>query len=186
MKQDAPPREGLEGLTKPSDKNDSLVLKDEDATPTLTPASESAPAAHKTTSAMTVMIGGMAIFSDGYNAQMIGYMNPVLSRLYPNEYDSSMQSRMSSAFLVGEVFGMLLFGWTIDRLGRRTGILGATVCLVLGIILTTAAHGTTINGQFWMMIIGRAIAGVGAGGKQNLLPRCGERRREHKKKTCSN
>ncbi|KAG5975688.1 hypothetical protein E4U56_003353 [Claviceps arundinis] len=165
MKQDAPPREGLESLTKPSDKNDSLVLKDEDATPTLTPASESAPAAHKATSAMTVMIGGMAIFSDGYNAQMIGYMNPVLSRLYPNEYDSSMQSRMSSAFLVGEVFGMLLFGWTIDRLGRRTGILGATVCLVLGIILTTAAHGTTINGQFWMMIIGRAIAGVGAGGE---------------------
>ncbi|KAG5950729.1 hypothetical protein E4U53_004492 [Claviceps sorghi] len=119
----------------------------------------------KATSSMTVLVGGMALFSDGYNAQMVGYMNPVLATLYPDDYDSTMKSRMSSAFLIGEVFGMLAFGWVIDRMGRRTGIVWATVCLVLGIVLVTAASGTSVRGRFWMMVIGRAVSGFGAGGE---------------------
>jgi MFS family permease len=109
-------------------------------------------------------IGGLALFSDGYNAQVVGYMNPVLTELYPDDYTSSMKTRISNAFLIGEVFGMLFFGWAIDRLGRRQGILWATVFLVLGIVLTTAASGETNEGRFWMMIVGRGVAGFGAGG----------------------
>jgi MFS family permease len=60
---------------------------------------------------------------------------------------------------------MLFFGYAIDRLGRRTGIVFATLFLVLGIILATAAHGKTELGMFWMMIVGRGVAGFGAGGK---------------------
>ena len=36
---------------------------------------------------------------------------------------------------------MLFFGYTIDKVGRRTGIVFATLFLVLGIVLATAAHG---------------------------------------------
>lgn len=36
---------------------------------------------------------------------------------------------------------MLFFGYIIDKIGRRTGIVFATLFLVLGIILATAAHG---------------------------------------------
>lgn len=36
---------------------------------------------------------------------------------------------------------MLFFGYIIDRIGRRTGIIFATLFLVLGIVLATAAHG---------------------------------------------
>lgn len=32
-----------------------------------------------------------------------------------------------------------------------------------GIAIATAAHGTSVEGMFWMMVIGRGIAGVGAG-----------------------
>jgi MFS family permease len=39
------------------------------------------------------------------------------------------------------------------------------VLLVLGIVLATAAHGKTPTGMFWMIIISRGIAGVGAGGE---------------------
>lgn len=34
-----------------------------------------------------------------------------------------------------------------------------------GIILATASHGATIAGMFWMMIVSRGVAGVGAGGE---------------------
>lgn len=121
-------------------------------------------------SVLMVCVGGFALFSDGYNAQVVGHMNPVLSAIYPGEYTSTVKTQMSNAFLIGEVFGMLFFGWGIDKLGRRSGIVWATFFLVLGIILATAAHGVTRNGMFWMMIIGRGVAGFGAGGE---YPTCG-------------
>ncbi|TVY77083.1 Glycerophosphoinositol permease 1 [Fusarium oxysporum f. sp. cubense] len=118
----------------------------------------------------TVLTSGLALFSDGYNAQIIGYMNPIFAKLYPDSFSSSIKTRLSNAFLIGEVLGMLFFGYAIDRLGRRTGIVFATLFLVLGIILATAAHGKTELGMFWMMIVGRGVAGFGAGGE---YPTCG-------------
>jgi len=65
---------------------------------------------------------------------------------------------------------MLFFGYMIDKIGRRTGIIFATLFLVLGVIIATAAHGTAHLGMFWMMIVGRGVAGFGAGGE---YPTCG-------------
>ncbi|KAL5601571.1 hypothetical protein FOBRF1_009104 [Fusarium oxysporum] len=124
----------------------------------------------RTSTITTVLTSGLALFSDGYNAQIIGYMNPVFAKLYPDSFSSSIKTRLSNAFLIGEVLGMLFFGYAIDRLGRRTGIVFATVFLVLGIIIATAAHGKTELGMFWMMIVGRGVAGFGAGGE---YPTCG-------------
>ncbi|KAM0454393.1 hypothetical protein ACHAPV_008473 [Trichoderma viride] len=118
----------------------------------------------RVSSIFMVLVGGLALFSDGYNAQVIGYMNPLFKELYPDAFTSTIKTRLSNAFLIGEVFGMLFFGWGIDRLGRRTGIVFATLFLILGIVLATAAHGKTPTGMFWMLIVGRGIAGFGAGG----------------------
>ncbi|KAL1889385.1 hypothetical protein Sste5346_008952 [Sporothrix stenoceras] len=120
----------------------------------------------------TVLVSGVALFSDGYNAQIIGYMNLVLAKLYPVTFTSIIKTRLSNAYLIGEIFGMLFFGCAIDRLGRRTGIIFATLFLVLGIVLATAAHGKGGSelGMFWMMIIGRGVSGFGAGGE---YPTCG-------------
>ncbi|KAM0193062.1 hypothetical protein ACHAPI_008011 [Fusarium lateritium] len=105
-----------------------------------------------------ILTSGLALSSDGFNAQIIGYMNPL-------DQDSTLQ-----CILIGEFLDMLFFGYAIDRLGRRTGIVFATLFLVLGIILATAAHGKTELGMFWMMIVGRGVAGFGAGGE---YPTCG-------------
>ncbi|KAL4942190.1 hypothetical protein BDV06DRAFT_212079 [Aspergillus oleicola] len=114
---------------------------------------------------LNVVIAGLALFSDGYNAQIIGYMEPLFSVLYGNTMSSSIKSRLSNSFLIGEIFGMLFFGVLIDRMGRRTGIIAATSFLVLGVALAAAAHGTSELGMFWMMIISRGVAGFGAGGE---------------------
>ncbi|KAK2616232.1 hypothetical protein QQS21_000867 [Conoideocrella luteorostrata] len=154
--QETPAWAGVQPTKSASYNDNAIDLKDEQVAP---------PPVSKATSIMMVLVGGVALFSDGYNAQVVGYMNPILAKLYPNDYNTAMKTRMSNAFLIGEVFGMLFFGWAIDRLGRRNGIFWATVFLVLGLILATAAHGTSVNGQFWMMIIGRGVAGFGAGGE---------------------
>ncbi|CAF9918041.1 MAG: hypothetical protein ALECFALPRED_000480 [Alectoria fallacina] len=121
-------------------------------------------------SILTVLVSGVALFSDGYNAQIIGYMEPLFSDLYPNGISSTIKTRLSNSYLIGEIFGMLTFGFIIDKLGRRTGIVFATGFLIFGIILATAAHGKSHLGMFWMMIIGRGVAGFGAGGE---YPACG-------------
>jgi hypothetical protein len=41
---------------------------------------------------------------------------------------------------------------------------------IQGIVIATASHGTTVEGMFWMMVIGRGIAGVGAGTSRSLVP----------------
>ncbi|PON24243.1 hypothetical protein TGAM01_v206931 [Trichoderma gamsii] len=124
----------------------------------------------RVSSIFMVLVGGLALFSDGYNAQVIGYMNPLFAELYPDAFTPTIKTRLSNAFLIGEVFGMLFFGWGIDRLGRRTGIVFATLFLTLGIVLATAARGKTPTGLFWMLIVSRGVAGFGAGGE---YPTCG-------------
>jgi MFS family permease len=89
---------------------------------------------------------------------------------YPDGISSTIKTRLSNSYLIGEIFGMLFFGVIIDRLGRRTGIVFATLFLITGIVLAAAAHGKDEQGMFWMMIVARGIAGFGAGGE---YPTCG-------------
>lgn len=125
----------------------------------------------RVSSIITVLVAGLALFSDGYNAQIIGYMEPLFKELYTdNSYSSTIKTRLSNSYLIGEIFGMLFFGFIIDKVGRRTGIVFATLFLIFGAVLATAAHGKTQLGMFWMMIVGRGVAGFGAGGE---YPTCG-------------
>jgi MFS family permease len=97
-------------------------------------------------------------------------MEPLLGDLYPNGWSDGIATRLSNTYLIGEIFGMLFFGWAIDKIGRRTGVVWATIFLVLGIVLATAAHGESQLGMLWMLIVARGIAGFGAGGE---YPVCG-------------
>ncbi|KAF9264970.1 MFS general substrate transporter [Marasmius fiardii PR-910] len=121
-------------------------------------------------SVLNVLVAGAALFSDGYNIQVIAYMIPVLQKLYPKAATGEMSTRLSNSLLIGDVVGMLAFGFYIDRWGRRLGIVLTTLFLVLGIVLATAAHGTDRDGKglLWMMVIARGVAGVGAGGEYSV------------------
>ncbi|KAL0569407.1 hypothetical protein V5O48_012561 [Marasmius crinis-equi] len=135
-------------------------------------ASKGAPGKEQSrlSSVFSVLVAGIALFSDGYNIQIIGYMNPILAQLYPKAATAEMKTRLSNSILIGDVIGMILFGLCIDRWGRRMGIIATTLFLVLGIVLATAAHGTDEDGKglLWMMVVARGIAGVGAGGEYTV------------------
>ncbi|RMZ06788.1 hypothetical protein D0860_05382 [Hortaea werneckii] len=128
----------------------------------------------KTSVWLMVLYSGLAIGSDGLplltyrvfsNAAIIGNVQILLGELYPNALTDGIYSRLSNAFLIGMIVGMLFFGGIVDQFGRKTGAVATTLLLVLGIVLSTAASGTTPTGMFWMLIVARGIAGVGAGGE---------------------
>jgi MFS family permease len=85
----------------------------------------------------------------------LAYTNTVLTALYPVQMTTVMKTRLTNSLLIGDIFGMLFFGIAADRIGRRWGIIGCTVLLVGGVILATAAHGKTVDGMLWMMVVSR-------------------------------
>lgn len=113
---------------------------------------------------MMVVFSGLAIGSDGFNASIIGNIELIMGVIYPDSLTTEVAARLSNAFMVGMIIGMLSFGYISDKLGRKTGAVLTTTILVLGIALSAGASGLTEDGMFWMLIIARGIAGVGAGG----------------------
>ena len=113
---------------------------------------------------MMVVFSGLAIGSDGFNASIIGNIELLMAVIYPKSLTTAVAARLSNAFMVGMIIGMLSFGYISDKLGRKTGAVLTTTILVLGIALSAGASGLTEDGMFWMLIIARGIAGVGAGG----------------------
>lgn len=44
---------------------------------------------------------------------------------------TGMKTQLSNSILIGDIFGMILFGLCIDKFGRRLGIILTTLFLVL-------------------------------------------------------
>ena len=91
---------------------------------------------------LNVIIAGLALFSDGCNAQIIRYMEPLFSVLYKDSMSHTIKARLSNSYLIGEIFSMLFFGDLIDRIGCRTGVIAATASLI--------GHGCTWHDAAWV------------------------------------
>ncbi|KAH3661351.1 hypothetical protein OGAPHI_006758 [Ogataea philodendri] len=113
----------------------------------------------------TIICAGAALLSDGYQNNCMNMLNSVFAVEYKKEYDTTMKTRVSNALLVGAVIGQVVVGLTGDYLGRKWAILATTSMIVVGSILATAAHGKTIDGMFWMLIVARGLTGFGVGGE---------------------
>lgn len=125
-----------------------------------------APAFYSKVSVYLMMVfSGLALGSDGYNAAVQSNLNLLLTVIYPDALSKSMKARLSNAFLIGMIVGMVGFGVVVDQLGRKTGAVLTTLILLLGIALSSGASGTSPLGLFWMLVVARGIAGVGAGGE---------------------
>ncbi|KAJ5725002.1 uncharacterized protein N7483_006359 [Penicillium malachiteum] len=148
--------------TLPDEKTETVAasasVKDEDVT------NPSRGYSHLST-LMMIIFSGLAIGSDGFNASIIGNLELLMEVIYAKSWSTAVASRLSNAFMIGMIIGMLSFGYISDKMGRKTGAVLTTTILVLGVALSAGASGYTEDGMFWMLTISRGIAGVGAGGE---------------------
>ncbi|EIM87179.1 metabolite transport protein [Stereum hirsutum FP-91666 SS1] len=126
--------------------------------------------AQRANAIFTVWFTGIAILSDGYNGAIIGNLDLIFTALYPESFTTDIYTRVSHAFMIGEIIGMCAFAVIVDRIGRKAGVVATTLILIVGVILSAAASGRDQNGMFWMLIVARGLVGVGAGGE---YPVCG-------------
>lgn len=124
-------------------------------------------ARRKAGSIITIVGSALANLSDGYQQSLASSTNVIFNHLLGKEvYNSSRQTRISNALLVGSVIGILIFGYTSDRFSRKGGMLVTSTLVVIGSLMATLAFqvsGTTH--MLWFMTIARGTAGVGVGGQ---------------------
>jgi len=114
---------------------------------------------------MGIFCSGAALMTGGYFNSLMSPVNLVFNAKYPETYTSTMSTRVSNALLIGEIIGMLFVGLTCDFMGRKWAMITTTMCIIIGGILATAAHGTTTAGMFWMIVVMRGVIGFGTGGE---------------------
>lgn len=85
---------------------------------------------------------GTALFSDGYANGIIGSVNTILRRLYPAEIkEQNYGTILSSLAFAGTIVGMLSFGYISDRVGRKFGMMSATLIVALFSLLSATSKG---------------------------------------------
>jgi len=103
---------------------------------------------------------------NGYMYQVGSLLLTLYEDVYPTVYNSStLQSALSTAVLYGVLFGLIGFGFIADIVGRKAGLIMCSSLVILGSVLSVAANGTSTDGMMWMIIVSRAIVGLGMGGE---------------------
>ncbi|GAA5868941.1 hypothetical protein JCM16303_000312 [Sporobolomyces ruberrimus] len=120
----------------------------------------------------TIICSGFALISDGLQNNIMTLTNVLFAQLYgPKLYTAAYSTQVSNSLTVGTIFGQICIGLLCDYKGRKWGIVLSTVCIVVGVILATGAHGSGDNlqrnftGFIWMMTVARGLTGIGVGGE---------------------
>lgn len=118
-------------------------------------------------SIFTIFGSALANLSDGYQQSLASSTNVIFNHLLGKKvYTSGVQTRISNALLVGSVIGILIFGYTSDRLSRKGGMLVTSGLVIIGSLMATLAF--QVQGSpnmLWYLTVARGAAGVGVGGE---------------------
>ncbi|KDR66127.1 hypothetical protein GALMADRAFT_1362261 [Galerina marginata CBS 339.88] len=103
----------------------------------------------------------------GFPNVIIGVGRPFLKRIYGPEQltDRNYGRTLTSITFAGTVFGMLLFGYLSDKMGRKFGMMTATGIVVVFSALSAASSGAhgSVGGLLSMLSAMRFFLGIGVG-----------------------
>ncbi|EMR10827.1 hypothetical protein PNEG_00973 [Pneumocystis murina B123] len=117
-------------------------------------------------SLLQAIVGGVGLFSDGYLNGVSGVLTTIMGNIYPVEYTIQKKSLLNSMIFVGNVLGMLVFGYMCDKSGRKISLILASSFLVVFSILSSAAYFKGTNdGIIGSLIVYRFFLGIGIGGE---------------------
>ena len=111
--------------------------------------------------AIGASIGGLLY---GYDTGIIASALLFLREDFAIADNAFMQSVVTSATLLGAIFGALLTGPLSDRLGRRRTV------IVISILFALFALGCALATSLNMLIVMRFLLGLGVGGSSQIVP----------------
>ncbi|KAF9447938.1 MFS Git1p-related glycerophosphoinositol and glycerophosphocholine permease [Macrolepiota fuliginosa MF-IS2] len=110
---------------------------------------------------------GTALFADGYSNGIISSVNTLLTRIYDSDRIEAHNygTTVRSVAFAGTVVGMIIFGWLSDKMGRKSGMMSATIIVALFSGLSSASKGAhgSLGGMLSMLSAMRFLLGIGIG-----------------------
>ena len=108
---------------------------------------------------LVVVALGITWILDGLEVTLAGSIAGALQESPVLHFDAEEVGLVGTAYLIGAVFGAVLFGYLTDRLGRRK-----LFFVTLGLYLVATAA-TAFSWDFWSFAMFRALTGAGIGGE---------------------
>ncbi|KIY51451.1 MFS general substrate transporter [Fistulina hepatica ATCC 64428] len=112
----------------------------------------------------TVFACGAALYSDGYVNAAAGSAVFLIELNYP-DYPSTFAQDFKSLLFAGTIVGMLSFGYVSDRIGRKIGMVFASLWLALWAFMSGIAWGGKHNtpGLYKALLAYRLLQGIAIG-----------------------
>lgn len=112
----------------------------------------------------TIFACGAALFSDGYVNASGGSARYIIRLAYPGTYQKTYGTLFSSLVFAGVVVGQLSFGVIVDRVGRKPGMIFASLWMAFwSLIAGLAFAGDNIDALWKCLIAYRFLVGIGVG-----------------------
>ncbi|KAK4700921.1 hypothetical protein P7C70_g5323, partial [Phenoliferia sp. Uapishka_3] len=103
---------------------------------------------------------------------VVGEINTILKKLYPVDYTQHQHGTLfSSMGFAGTVVGMLVFGYLADKIGRKFGMITATLIVAVFTLLAASAYGAggSVPGMLQALIAYRFLTGIGIGADSSTI-----------------
>ncbi|KAK5677512.1 hypothetical protein LTS10_010084 [Elasticomyces elasticus] len=126
-----------------------------------------------------MVIPGAGLLLEGYVLFSIGNVKPLLQASFPgcwSKYtvcNKTWTQAIDYLEICGIIVGQILVGILGDWLGRRWGLIQDAVIMFLGLVMLTAAWGTTLNGWVICYVWSLFFYGIGVGGEYPMTATSG-------------
>ncbi|KAJ6002389.1 hypothetical protein N7451_004936 [Penicillium sp. IBT 35674x] len=126
-----------------------------------------------------MVLPGAGLGLEGYVLFSIGNIKPLFEKTFPDCWDTATTcnqqwiNAVDYLEIIGIIFGQILVGIIGDWLGRRWGLIQDASIMFLGLIMLTAAWGTTMNG--WVICYAWSLFfySIGVGGEYPMTATSG-------------
>jgi MFS family permease len=112
---------------------------------------------------LVVMALGVTWVLDGLEVTLVGSIAGALKESPVLRFSNADVGFASSAYLVGAVFGAVVFGWLTDRWGRKKLFFITLAVYLIGTAATAASW------DLWSFAVFRLITGAGIGGEYTAI-----------------
>ncbi|EMC93447.1 hypothetical protein BAUCODRAFT_95153 [Baudoinia panamericana UAMH 10762] len=126
-----------------------------------------------------MVIPGAGLLLEGYVLFSIGNVKPLLQASFPGCWthytvcNKTWTQAIDYLEICGIIVGQILVGIIGDWLGRRWGLIQDAAIMFIGLVMLTAAWGTTLNGWVICYVWSLFFYGIGVGGEYPMTATAG-------------
>ena len=112
----------------------------------------------------TIAACGASLFSEGYANYAVSAINPIFKTIYKDAMTAERLETLNAIAFAGTIIGMLTFGYFSDAVGRKSGMIIATMIIL---VFTALSAGSYYKGRdvglIQMLTAWRFFLGIGIG-----------------------